>query len=301
MRDHRVLVIHTIHQPLNNFWAVVAGRVAGVPVVVSTVHGTRSTLHRRRALMLDRVLGPRIDAVVALANMHRDFLVAEQGMNPSKVVVIPNGIDLGRFRGGSRLRRPDLGLPEGVPIASVLAVLRPEKAHDNFLRAAALVLRQFPSAHFVLIGDGPQREYLESLTQTLGLASCVHFLGRRDDIDQVLPLVDVSVLPSRTEAFPVSVLEAMATGRPVVATDVGALREMVSPGVTGLIVPPENVEELASAISRVFGDRNLANRLGQAGLAWVENYDVSRMVRRMESLFVSLLNEKAAQSALARA
>ncbi len=301
MRRERIQVVHTIHQPLNNFWSVVAGRLAGVPVLVSSVHATRSTSHRGRARLVDRVIAPQLDAIVALANSHREFVVSEMGMSSSKVHVIPNGIDLRRFGGKNPLRRSDIGLPEEAPIAGVLAVLRSEKAHDNFLQAAALIRAQLPSAHFAIIGDGPERGRLEALTQSLKLQDSVHFLGRRDDIEHVLPLIDVSVLPSRTEAFPMSVLEAMAAGRPVVVTDVGALREMVTPEENGLIVPRENVDALASAVLRLLLDRELASRMGAVGHERVQQFDVSRMVRGMEVLFTTLLKEKSPGGTLVRA
>jgi glycosyltransferase involved in cell wall biosynthesis len=301
LRRERIQVIHTIHQPLNNFWAVLAGRLAGGPVLVSSVHATRSTSHRGRAMLLNRLIGPRLDAVVALAELHRQFLIDEWRIDPAKIRVIPNGIDLARFGCGGRLSRAELGLPTDAPIAGVLAVLRPEKAHDNFLRAATVVRSQLPAAHFALIGDGPERARLEAIARTQRLADRVHFLGRRDDVEQVLPLLDVSVLPSRTEAFPLSVLEAMAASRPVVVTDVGALREIVANGENGLIVPSEDVDALAAAILRVLRDPVLARALGEVGRRRAQEFDVTRMVRSMERLFLEQLAAKTPTQALVEA
>jgi len=289
MRRERIRIVHTINQPLNTTWGVVAGRLAGLPIQVASVHGMRGLPRKTQRRIVNRVLRPSIDAVIALSAAHREYLVAEEEIDPRKVRVIHNGIDLERFRPDTPLRRADLGLPDDAPVVGVVAGLRPEKAHDTFLRAAAVVRDRLPSARFVLIGDGPERERLAGLTGALGLESRVHFLGRRDDVADLLPLLDLSVLPSRSEAFPLAILEAMAAGRPVVASEVGSIPDMVVPEETGLLVPPDDVGRLADAIARLLADPGLARRMGEAGREQVQRFDVRRMVREVEDLFDELL------------
>ena len=292
MRREGIRIVHTISQPLNTTWGVAAGRIAGVPVQVASVHGMRGLPRQGVRRTMNRVLGPAIDAVICLSESHRDYLVAEEGVDARKARVIHNGIDLERFRPATRLRRADLGLPENARLAGVVAGLRPEKAHDTFLRAAASVRERLPGARFVLIGDGPERERLTRLTDSLGLNGQVHFLGRRDDVADVLPLLDLSVLPSRSEAFPLAILESMAAGRPVVASGVGSIPDMVSPGETGLLVPADDAEALAGAMTRLLANPDEARRMGEAGRGRVQHYDTRRMVHEVEDLYEELLRGK---------
>jgi len=291
MRRHKVLVVHTTTQPLNTFWAVLAGRLAFVPVQVTTIHNTWGLGHSRRMSLVDRVVLPRIDTVVALAESHRQYL-NERGVDPRKVEVISNGIDLSHFKRTTSLKRADLGLPDNVPVVGVVARLRPEKSHETFLRAAVITRAEVPATHFVLVGDGSERARLEKLTHTLGLEDQVHFLGQRDDVADVLPLLDVSVLPSRTEALPLAILESMAAGVPIVATNVGSVHELVSTGYNGVVVPRNDVGALATAMVGVLRDPDDARRMAENGRKRVEQYDVQRMVQQMEDLFERLLREK---------
>ena len=153
-------------------------------------------------------------------------------MPANRVRVIPNGVDTDRYRpakADAKLRQ-QLGIPRTAPLAGIVAVLRPEKNHEMFLRVAAQVHEEVPEAHFLVIGDGPRRAELEALSAELGLSQCVHFLGKRPDVPELLNLLDVFVLTSRMEANPVSILEALATGKPVVATRVGSIPETVIDG-----------------------------------------------------------------------
>jgi glycosyltransferase involved in cell wall biosynthesis len=289
IRREGIQIVHTTNQPLNTTWAVVAGRLAGIPVQVTTVHGMRGLPRQRERRMINRALLPFVDAVIALSDVHRDYLVNEDGIVARKVRVVRNGIDLDQFQRSSRLRRSDLGLPDDARVAGVVAGLRPEKAHDIFLLAADIVRERMPNSHFLLIGDGPERERLARLTDDLRLSDRVHFLGRRNDVADILPLLDLSVLPSRTEAFPLAILESMAAGRPVVATDVGSLRDMVVDGETGLLVPAADEWQLAEAMTALFADPSRAHAMGEAGRARAQQFGVKRMVQQIEDLFESLV------------
>jgi glycosyltransferase involved in cell wall biosynthesis len=157
---------------------------------------------------------------------------------------------------------------EHVPVVFTPARLHKQKGHAVLLKAATLV----PNAMFVLAGDGPERQSLEALAQELGVASRVHFLGERADVPSLLARSDAFVLPSMYEGLPVSVLEAMAIGTPVVATAVGGTDEVVEHGVNGLLVPPGNPERLADEISRVIGNTSLAASLSEGGKRRVREY-----------------------------
>jgi glycosyltransferase involved in cell wall biosynthesis len=282
------------------FWGRLAAWRARVPVVVSAIH---STGWPDRIGRLNRMLTPLTDAFVGVASSHGEFLVEKERFPAERVHVIHNGVDTGRFQPGERngMLVEELRLPHDAKIVGLVAVLRPEKNHELFLRAAAVVRQQVPNAHFLLIGGGALRESLESLARQLGLASNVHFLGPRSDVPDLLPLFDVFALTSKIEASPVSILEAQACGVPVVATRVGSIPESVIDGQTGILVSPHSADEVAAAITRLLQSPNLARSLGAAARAFVvENRSLARMVRGYEDLLGQLYDHKATNGYVVR-
>ncbi|MEM1303417.1 MAG: glycosyltransferase, partial [Planctomycetota bacterium] len=194
--------------------------------------------------------------------------------------------------GGAEARR-DLGIGPTAPTVGILAALRPEKNHALFLAAASRVRRQFRDATFVIIGDGPERPGLERLAKELGIADAVRFLGSRDDVPAVLGAIDVLALTSDNEANPVSILEGMAVGKPVVATDVGSVGTTVVDGVTGWLVPPGDEARMADRWMDLLGEPLQARRFGDAGrLAVVENGSLQTMVNGYETLLEQLFAAK---------
>ena len=205
----------------------------------------------------------------------------------SKVRVVQNGIQLANFG-----RPPDFALRAmltgGIdrPIVFTPARLHSQKGHMYLLEAAALV----PDALFVLAGDGPERDRLEAFARRLGIEGRVRFLGHRRDIPQLLASCDLFVLPSLYEGLPVTVLEAMAAGKPVVATDIGGTDEAVMHGATGLLVPPGSPVDLATAIRTLLSDQRLAARLAEAGRAWaVQEFSSASMVRGVTRVYDELI------------
>lgn len=217
------------------FWGRLAAWQAGVPVILSAIHSTGFPNHVER---MNRLLAPITDGFIAVAETHARYLAEHEGCPQTKVFVIPNGVDTERFRphAADAKLRAELELSADSPVATIVAALRPEKNHELFLRAAAKVRHSRPNARFLVIGDGPQRTMLETLASELGLSDAVRFLGTRSDVPELLALTNVLVLSSHMEANPVSILEAMACGKPVVATHVGSIGEVVKDGATGFLV-----------------------------------------------------------------
>jgi glycosyltransferase involved in cell wall biosynthesis len=227
--------------------------------------------------------------------MQRQFLVDQEGCPPKRTHVIYNGVNLERWAAAKA--DPDLGrafgIDPGAPVAGIVACLRPEKNHPLFIRAAAKALQRVPEAHFLIVGDGPGREELVRLVTELGMTGRVHFTGNRDDVPDMIALMDVLALTSVCEAFPMAILEAMASAKPVVATRVGAIPEAVIDGQNGYLVPPGDVEALADRLAQVLADRALATRLGRQGLALVsKRFSRERMVGGYERLFLGLAARK---------
>jgi len=300
MGRRRVDAVVTVGAGDKMFWGRLAGWLAGVPVIAAALH---TTGHPDRVEWLNRRLAPITDAFVAVAEGQGRWLAEREGCPPAKVCVIPNGIDPKRFRPGppDRALGEALGLAAGAPLVGIVAALRPEKNHPLFLRAAALVRRAVPAAEFLVVGDGPERAGLETLAGQLGLAGVVHFLGTRADVPELLRLIDVAVLTSHIEASPVSLLEAMASGKPVVATRVGSVAEAVANGRTGYLVPPGTEGPLAQRIVELLGRRDRRAAMGRAGRRWVlAQWSLDRMVAGYQDLLAGIYAAKAAGGAAAR-
>ncbi|HWB09121.1 MAG TPA: glycosyltransferase [Pirellulales bacterium] len=274
------------------FWGRLAAWRAGVPVIASALHSTGLPDHVE---WLNRRLAPITDAFIAVAEPHARYLAEHEGCPADKVRVIPNGVDTERFRPlpANTDLRVDLGLPPDAPVAAIVAALRPEKNHELFLAAAARIHHARPDARLLVIGDGAERSKLETLTSQLGLTDSVSFLGTRSDIPELLSLVDVLLLTSHMEANPVSILEALACGKPVVATRVGSIPESVHDGKNGYLVAPGDEEALASRVLDLFAAPDLARRLGLAGReAVVERWSLARMVAGYEELIEGIYARK---------
>jgi glycosyltransferase involved in cell wall biosynthesis len=189
--------------------------------------------------------------------------------------------------------RRSLDIDPQAPVAAIVAALRPEKNHEQFLRVAAEVRKRLPAARFLIVGDGPERPMLEQLAGELGLNDAVLFLGTRSDISDLLAACDVFVLTSRMEANPVSILEAMAAGKPVVAPCVGSIGESVIDRVTGYLTAPGDDAEVVDRVTELLADRPLAERLGATGREAVcARWSLEAMVTGYEDLLKSIYNQK---------
>ena len=294
LRDERIDAVVTVGAGDKMFWGRIAAKRAGVPVVLCALHSTGWPDAIGR-LNRSRIMTHWTDAFIGVADSHARHLIEKEHFPTYKVRVIPNGVDAGRFhasRDSADLRRT-LGLSVTAPVAGIVAALRPEKNHEMFLRVAAQVLKEVPEARFLVIGDGPERAKLERIAAELKLERAVQFLGTRGDIPELLAALDVFVLTSRIEANPVSILEAMATGKPVVAPRVGSISESVNDGETGFLIEPGDTQQAAAAVVRLLSRPELARRLGQAGrAAVVERWSLERMVAGYEDLIVEVYRQK---------
>jgi glycosyltransferase involved in cell wall biosynthesis len=294
MRRRRIDAVVTVGTGGDKmFWGRLAGWLSGVPVICSSLHSTGLPDHVEFS---NRLLAPLTDAFIAVAKPHGRYLTSHEGCPARKVVVIPNGVDAERFhpRLPSRRLQEELNLDPTAPVAGIVAALRPEKNHEMFLRVAASVCRELPAARFLIVGDGPERTKLESLARSLGVAEAVRFLGTRSDVDEILSLLDVLLLTSHMEANPICLLEAMASGKPVVATRVGSVTETVVPGLSGYLVSPGDSQSMAARVLDLFGDRNRAAEMGRAGREQViARWTVDGMVRGYENLIAKIYTAKA--------
>jgi glycosyltransferase involved in cell wall biosynthesis len=252
------------------------------PYIIGTVHSSRIRNDTDRELV--RRLTASMDRLIAVSRSIVGKLVVE-GRTAAPVTLIYNGVDLERYAYTEACCTlpEEYGLPEGTPLVGIVARLEPEKGHATLLEAWRLALDRVPTARLLVVGEGSQRALLEAQAESLELLgepcagdTCVGtrharpgakviFTGLRDDVPAVTAALDVAVLPSYREAQGLAILEAMALRRPVVATRVGGVPEMVEHERTGLLVPPHDAPALAAAITRVLTDHPLADTLARAG------------------------------------
>lgn len=293
-RARRIDAVITVGAGDKMFWGRLAARSAQVPVVLSALHSTGWPDGVGR---LNRLLTPITDGFIGVAAPHGEHLIQNERFPAEKVFVIPNGVDVDRFRPRADCRaalRKELGVAEDAPLVGIVAALRHEKHHELFLRAAALVRRQRPDAHFVIVGDGPERGNIERWIAELDLGECIHLLGTRSDTPQILAGWDAFALTSHNEANPVSILEALACGVPVVATRVGSIPETVVPEETGYLATPGDADEVAGHLLQLLDDPTLAARLGHTGRERVvARWSLESMVRGYTELMETLYEAKA--------
>jgi len=295
MRIPRADAVITVGAGDKMFWGRLAARLAGVPVIASALH---STGWPDGIGQLNRMLTRFTDAFIGVASAHGRHLVEIEGFPESKVHVIYNGIDADRFapRDANRIRE-SLGIAPVAPVVGILAALRPEKNHELFLAGAQRILAELPTAQFVVVGDGPKRAELEELAASLQIADAVHFLGTRNDVPDVLAACDLVSLTSHNEAAPVSILEALGVGCPVLSSHVGSVSETVIEGETGRLFPAGDLDAYATAAIELLRDKPLRTRLGAAGRRLVvERWSLDAMVGGYEQLIEGIYQSKGRMS-----
>jgi len=271
-------------------WLPLASRMAGVRSIVATEHLLFPETHLRDDLR-KRFGGAFVDRAIAVSTRIAETLVSRWGYPLSRVVVVPNGVDLAQFPGpGAEARsrgRRALGLDENALLVGSVGRLEEQKGFGNLVRAAARLLPRFPELGVAIAGEGSLAGTLRDDARRTGLGERLHLPGRIAAIPDFLAALDLFVLPSHWEGMPLSLLEAMAMGIPVVATGTpGALEIFAGPERVGVAVTIGNDEMLAESIAALLSDREAARALGLAGLARVrERHDAARLFERVVAVY----------------
>ena len=294
----RTEIVHS-HDAYTSVFATMCARVAGVRGVIASRRSWHSPHLQGRILRANRFAYRFADRVVGNSPSVSGLVASEGGVPASRIVTIPNFLEPQSFETLSDATRRsllgELGVPEGAFVVGIVARLSVVKDHATLLRAIAELTPEIPNLHCVLVGEGPERGPIEALARELRIEDRVHLAGERPQIPNLHGLFDVSVLCSTTEAFPNSVLEAMAASRPVVATDVGGTPDAVRQGTTGLLVPPSDPSRLASAILRLHAEPALRQKLGAAARSAAQSgYSASAVISQVEALYTSLARGVAA-------
>jgi glycosyltransferase involved in cell wall biosynthesis len=288
LRRERVDVLHA-HKFGSNVWGTLIGRAARVPVVIAHEH-TWSFEGRPERKFLDRELIARgTDAFIAVSQEDRRKMIEIERIDPDDVRFVPNGIPKPPPPSGHDVRA-ELGIAPGDPIVTTVGFLRPQKAFHVLVEAIALLRERHPGVRALIAGEGPERERLEQLVAQLGVGENVRLLGRRLDVPDLLAVSDVCVCCSDFEGSPLSVMEYMAAGRPVVATAVGGLPDLIDDGVHGRLVAPGDPRALAGAIGALLDDPQTAHAMGARGAErQAREFDLDAMVQRFSALYRELL------------
>jgi glycosyltransferase involved in cell wall biosynthesis len=293
----RIDIVHG-YNFYGNVFAVPPARLVA-PVVIASIRD-RSPYLTPMQKRVQRYACQFADCILVNADAVKDWLTVEEGYDPSRIVVIRNGVDMARFGeppAGERIRR-ELHIPPTARLVTVVSRLARLKGIEHFLEAAAALKARYPDVRFLIVGetsppDPAYLQQLEALSRSLGVGDVVTFTGLRSDVPAMLAAADVAVMPSLNEALSNVLLESMAAGAPVVATRVGGTPEALIDGETGLLVPPGDAGAMAGAVSRLLDNRDLARRLGCAARRLIaERFSVERMVRATEDLYANLLARK---------
>jgi glycosyltransferase involved in cell wall biosynthesis len=297
LRTRRIDILHS-HLFYASLYASPIGWLCRVPVIIETPHVREAWRHGWKSpFVIDRLIARCVDRYIAVSHANARFLIDDKHLPAAKVTVIHNGCDLARCDAipgetVASLKRT-LGFGDEDPVLTVIGRLEPQKGHRVLLAALSIIRSVMPATRLVCVGDGTLRPALEERVHELGLRSSVQFVGFQSNVAEWLALSDIVVLPSFFEGLPLVAIEALAAGRPVVATAVDGTPEVVLNEVTGITVPPGDAPALAGALIRLLHDPGLARRLGLAGRQWVgEHFTLQRQVRTTEDLYLDLWKQR---------
>ena len=291
IRRERIDILHA-HKFGSNVWGTVIGRLTRVPVVIAHEQSWASAEFSRagprfRAFMDREVIGRGVDVFFAVSRADRQRMAELEGVDPRRIYVLPNAVPAGQPTGNDV--RAELGIPPGAPVVGTVCQLRPEKALELLVSAASLLRREFPDLRVLIAGDGAERARLAEQIRTEGLEDVVLLLGTRTDVPDVLAAVDIAVCCSNFEGTPLSVMEYMAAAKPVVATRVGGLPELIDDGVHGLLFETRDVPGLAGAVAELLRDSGLRARMGEQGRErHRREFDLVAAVRKVEEIYEHL-------------
>jgi sugar transferase (PEP-CTERM/EpsH1 system associated) len=275
---------------------VTAAKLAGVPIVIHGEHGTIET--KPRNLKIQRWFWKRCDSVLSISEALKQRLSTTVGVSTSLIKAVQNGVDIEKF---SYLQKEQINnfkqkfnIPEDAIVIGTVGRLVPVKDQKTLIEAAQIIKEKLPGEiAVVIVGDGPLMENLQGRAAELGVYNIVYFLGRQENISEVMNSFDIFVLPSLSEGISNTILEAMACGLPIIATEVGGSVEIVKDGEYGFFIAPGNKNALASAILKFANDAELRDKFGRnARKTTEEKFSLQSMVNSYEKIYLDLLNQK---------
>lgn len=297
LKKEKIAVVHT-----HNWGTLCEGglsaKLAGVPVIIHQEHGTLVKMInvKKRRILLQKYFFRFIDDhIIAVSDELREAMSASIGIDKEKIKRILNGVEINCFDIKTRKdeKKKELFINDNDSIIGTVGRLAPIKDQKTLIYAFAKVIKHIPNVKLVIVGDGESRIELEDIASSLQLNESVRFLGMRFDIPELLAIMDLFVLPSLHEGISITLLEAMASRLPVIATNVGGNPEVVLNGKTGILVPHSNPEALAKEIIALLKDEQTRKNYGIYGQQVVQkNFSLEEMVNNHEELYISCLKKK---------
>jgi glycosyltransferase involved in cell wall biosynthesis len=289
IQEDGVELIHS-HGYKADLYGYVAARRSGKPIVATCHNWLGGTAALGIYNHLDRMALRRFHGLAAVSDSVAQRLL-DSGVFPKKIRIIANGIDVQTFE--RALPLPVLNF-EKSKVVGMVARLDLQKGFEYLLRAARELRGTFPALKVVIVGEGPDRQAIENMIHRFGLQSNVVLAGQHSDMPAIYAAMDIFVLPSLNEGLPMTILEAMAASKPVIATRVGAIPSVIKDGETGLLVNPEDVNGLRNALVRLLTDSDLCRRIGAVGHDWVSrNYTSEAMALKYRQMYDEVLGAPA--------
>jgi len=300
LREMKIDLLHT-HSSKAGIIGRLAAKLAGIPVIIHTIHGWsfndyQPPWERKFYIMLERLAAKFTDRLIVVSTTDIEKGLRERIGQLHQYQLVRCGIEIDKFSHSEvdpRQKRQELGIDPRIPLVGMIACFKPQKAPLDFIRAAKIVNRYSSPVNFLLVGDGILRPQIESLIGEGNLNSRVVLTGWRHDIPEILASIDILVLSSLWEGLPRVFLQAMAAGKPIVATAVDGAREVIVEGANGYLVPPGQPEKLAEKIMELVSHPRRAKKMGAQGRKLLDSsFDINQMVEQLEEIYFSLLEEK---------
>jgi|SRR3989338_1452003 len=293
VKREKINIIHS-HLFVNNFYGFITAKLTRCKIIM-TIHGMDCLRSRKRRFAY-RFLARFGDRIIAVSDFLKDeFCKVIKG---KKVLTVYNGIDIKKFDNNNRSssKKRELNLLSAFPLIGAVGNIKPVKGYDLLIKAAQKIFSIYKDGKLLILGDAIRpkdiqyREELQELIKELNLESYIIFLGLRGDVAEILSILDIYLLPSRSEGTSIALLEAMASGRPIIASDVGGNPKLIKDGVNGFLVPPGNWQTLAEKVIFLLEDKCMARKLGEmAKKSVLENFSISRMVSDYMRIYEDLL------------
>lgn len=296
IKNNKIDLVHS-QGARGDFYTRIAGRVAGSPHNLCTiampvegfdVRPWRKIIYRA----IDSFTGRDVDKFIVVSDALKRILIEKRRISEHRVVRVYNGIELEQYHQDAEdgKIRKEWGVPQEAPLIGAIGRMVWQKGFKFLIRAITKAVQAVPNAKFIFVGDGPLENELGALSEELGVRDRIVFAGFRSDINEILAEIDLLVVPSLLEGFPMVTLEAMAMAKPIVATNISGINEQITNGIDGILVPSKNPAALAKAIIRVLNDQEYAQAMGLAARKKVEQeFSVEKMVAETEKVYLSLL------------
>jgi sugar transferase (PEP-CTERM/EpsH1 system associated) len=293
LKSEKPDIVHT-HNFYSGIYSIISAKLAKIPVILHGVHGELQ-IDNTSKILTTKVLSLFVDKFLTVSETLKDKISRVTGIYKDKIQAILNGINLDKFNKGVNidLKKEEFGINDDIKIIGSVGRLVSVKNYALLIKAFALLLNSYPNTELLLVGDGPLRNELEELSKRLKISEKVIFTGSRNDVAELLNIMDIFVLTSKSEGMSNTILEAMASKLPVVASDVGNNSELIKTGKNGILVTELDERKFSEAISTILSDSVKAKIMGEYGYEQIRNnFSLEKMVNKYEDIYGYCLLKK---------